>query len=152
MVNNTKFFELFGPPCRNALADVDGSTPECAQVCAIHIETHLATLIKIESSFLQTNEITPIFWVFNSPTPQGGWTPEGVGHVGRHCPYTNKIWCGSAHALLRYRSKTAKMQKFPVDSRSNENFISPFFSPAGGRQPPKGEKIHPEPACKIWLE
>ena len=30
------FFEVFGPPCRNALADLDGSTTECAQVCALH--------------------------------------------------------------------------------------------------------------------
>ena len=33
------FFELFGPPCRNALADLDGSTAECAQVCALHWTT-----------------------------------------------------------------------------------------------------------------
>ena len=61
---------------------------------------------------------------------------RGRGHVGRHCPYTNNIWCGSVHALLRYRSKTAKMQKFPIDSHSNENFICLFFPPAGGRQTP----------------
>jgi len=45
--------------------------------------------------------------------------------------------------LLRYRSKTAKMQKFPIDSYSNENFISPFFRPPGSLTP-KGEKTHPE--------
>ena len=38
MVKNSKFFELFGPPCRNTLADLDGSIPECAQVCALQIE------------------------------------------------------------------------------------------------------------------
>jgi len=48
------------------------------------------------------------------------------------------------HALLRYRSKTAKMQKFPIDSHSNGNFIC-LFPPAGGRQPPKGEKTRPDP-------
>ena len=40
------FFELFGPPCRIALADLDGSIPECAQVCALHIEPHLEALRK----------------------------------------------------------------------------------------------------------
>jgi len=48
MVKNSKFFELFGPPCRIVLADLDGSTPECAQVCALHIEPHLEALRKIE--------------------------------------------------------------------------------------------------------
>ena len=43
-----KNFELFGSPCRNPLADLDGSIPECAQVCALHIEPHLGTLRKIE--------------------------------------------------------------------------------------------------------
>ena len=43
-----KNFELFGSPCRNPLADLDGSKPECAQVCALHIEPHLGTLRKIE--------------------------------------------------------------------------------------------------------
>ena len=37
MVKNSNFFELFGPPCGNALADLDGSTSEFAQVCALHI-------------------------------------------------------------------------------------------------------------------
>ena len=90
----------------------------------------------------------PIFWVFNSPSPRppgADGSHRGRGHVGRHCPYTNNICCGSVHALLRYRSKTAKMQKFPIDSHSNENFICLFFPPAGGRQPPKGEKTRPDP-------
>jgi len=131
------FFELFGPPCRNALADLDGSITECAQVSALHIELHLEVLRKIEMvAVLCTNETTsPIFWVFNSPTrrPQGQMDPRAGKHVGRYCPYTNKIWCGSVHALLRYRSKTTKMQKFPIDSYSKENFISSFFRPPGGR-------------------
>jgi len=53
--------------------------------------------------------------------------PEGKGYVSGYCPYTYKIWCGSVHALLRYRSKTTKIQKFPIDSHSNQNFIFPFF-------------------------
>ena len=44
MIKNSKFFRTFGPPCRNPLAKVDGSMPECAQVCALHMRPHLATL------------------------------------------------------------------------------------------------------------
>ena len=73
-----------------------------------------------------------------SPTPRGQWTPQwGKGHVGRHCPYTYTILCGFVHALLRYRSKTTKIKKYPIDSYSNENFISPF--PLGATNPKRGE-------------
>ena len=41
---NGEKFEVFGPLDRNALADLDGSTPECAQVCALHIRPHFTTL------------------------------------------------------------------------------------------------------------
>ena len=59
------FFELFGPPCRIALADLDGSTPECAQVCALHIEPHLEALRKTEMvAVLCTNETTHHFLSF----------------------------------------------------------------------------------------
>jgi len=147
------FFELFGPPCRNALADLDSSTPECAHVCAVYIALHLASLRKIEmAAVLCTNETTPqFFWVFNSPSPHPQWADghhRERGHVGRHCPYTNNIWCGSVQALLRYRSKTAKMQKFPIDSHSNKNFISLFFRPPGPPTTKRGEdtfgtRVHP---------
>ena len=123
MVKNGIFFELFGPPCRNPLADLDGSTPECAHVCALYIEPHLGMLRKIEMvAVLCTNETTvttPQFLeIFTPPPlPPGADGPHRErGHVGRHCPYTNKIWCGSVHALLRYRSKSTKMRKFPIDS------------------------------------
>jgi len=42
-----KKIEIFSN-CRIALADLDGSTLECAQVCALHIEPHLEPLRKIE--------------------------------------------------------------------------------------------------------
>ena len=74
------FTWLFGQPCRNAWADLNGSIPECAQVCALHIEPHLATLRKTEMvAVICTNETIPIFWVFNSPSPapRGRWTPKG---------------------------------------------------------------------------
>jgi len=107
---------------------------------------------------LCTNETTPHFFEFLTPLPPPPGADEhhrGKGHVGRHCPYTNNIWCGSVQALLRYRSKTAKMQKFPIDSHSNENFISPFFRSPGAANYQKGRRHVPNqstPACKIWRE
>ena len=38
------FFEVFGPLCSNALADLDGSIPECAQVCALHMRLQSTAL------------------------------------------------------------------------------------------------------------
>ena len=58
------FFELFCPPCRNALADLDGSIPECVQVCALHIGLHLASLRKIEMVAVLC---------------RGRWEPQGEG-------------------------------------------------------------------------
>jgi len=48
---NGETFEIFSNFLAHAvetpfLADLDGSTPECVQVCALHIEPHLATLKK----------------------------------------------------------------------------------------------------------
>ena len=116
--------------------------------------THQTEMVAV----LCTNETTRIFWVFNSPStraPGAAGPHSGKGHVGRHCPYTNKIWCGSVHALLRYRSKTTKMQKFPIDSHSNENFIAPFFRPSGDASSQKGRRHirnNSTPACRIWRE
>jgi len=57
------FFEVFGPPCRNALADLDGSTPKGAQLCALHTGPHLASLRKIEMVAVRsTNETTLNFF------------------------------------------------------------------------------------------
>ena len=82
------------------------------------------------------------------PHPPGANRPHRErGHIGRHCPYTNKIWYGSVHALLRYRSKTAKMQTFPIDSHSNENFISPFFCRWGPLTPKRGEDTSETRVC-----
>ena len=91
-----------------------------------------------------------------SPTPRGQWTPQwGKGHVGRHCPYTYTIWRGSVHVLLRYCSKTAKMQKFPIDSYSNENFICLFFRPPGAPNSQKGRRHirnQSTSACKLCYQ
>jgi len=143
------FFELFDPPCRIALADLDGSKPECAQVSALHIEPHLEALIKIEIVAVHcTNEITPVFWVFKLPLypPPGADGPQrGKGHVGRHYPYTYKIWCGSVHALLRYRSKATKIQKFPLTPIVTKISFSLFRPPPPGAANPQKGRRHPEP-------
>jgi len=151
------FFELVGPPCRNALADLDGSISQCAQVCALHIGPHFASLRKIEVVAVRsTNATTPIFEFLTPPRPPGADGPHrGRGQVDRHCPYVNNIWCGSVHALLKYRSKTAKMHKFPIDSHSNENFICPFFRPPAAANPQKGKLDVPTQAtsaCELWRE
>jgi len=49
MVKNSIFFELFCLPRGNRLANLDGSMPECAQVCALHTRPHLTTLRKTET-------------------------------------------------------------------------------------------------------
>ena len=94
----------------------------------------------------------PIFWVFNSPSPRPPGADghhRGRGHVGRYCPYTNNIWCGSVQALLRYRSKTVKMQKFPIDSHSNENSFAPFSARRG---PPTPKLPGSRPWCLLYPE
>jgi len=65
MVKNSNFFELFGPPCGNPLDNLDGSMPEFAQVCALHIELHLEALEKIKMVAVHsTNETVPHFFAF----------------------------------------------------------------------------------------
>ena len=77
------FFELFGPPCRIALADLNAYTPECAQVCALHIEPHLEVLRKTEMvAVLCTHETTiPLFEFLTPPlpAPRGRCTPQPEG-------------------------------------------------------------------------
>ena len=45
MVKNLNFLEFLAHP----LTKVDGSMPECAQVCALHTRPHLTTLRKTET-------------------------------------------------------------------------------------------------------
>ena len=132
----------------------------CAGLCPTYwTGPRLASLRKIEMvAVLCTNETTPNFFEFLTPLPLPPGADghhRGSGHVGRHCLYANNTWCGSVQALLRYRSKTAKMQKFPIDSHSNENFICPFFRPPGAAKHQKGSRhvsTKATPACKIWRE
>jgi len=70
------------------LADLDGSKPECAQVCALHIESRLATLRKIEmAAVLCTNETTPQFF-FEFLTPLS--RPPGADGPHRWTEQKNK--------------------------------------------------------------
>jgi len=139
---NGEKFEIFS----NFLAhpvETPWSTPECVQVCVLHIGPHLASLRKIEMVAVRsTNETTFQFFEFLTPLPRppGADGPHrGSGHVGRHCPYTNNIRCGSVHALLRYGSKTAKMQKFPIDPHSTKISFAPFSARRGPPTPKRGE-------------
>jgi len=54
--------------------------------------------------------------------------------------------------LLRYRSKTAKMQKFPIDSHSNENFICLFFRPPVAANPQTPKLPRSRPWCLLYPE
>ena len=82
--NGEKFkknFELFGPPCRNALTDLDGSTLECAQVCALHTGLHLASLREIE-------KVAVLFTKMSTLTPKNVQppAPKAPGPMGRSSP------------------------------------------------------------------
>jgi len=110
----------------------------CAGLCPTYWTTFgIAERNRNGSRPMHELDPPPIFEFLtpSPPPPRGRWAPQGRGHVGRHCPYTSNIWCGSVQALLRYRSKTAKMQNIHVDSHSNENFICPFFRPPGAANP-----------------
>jgi len=51
--------------------------------------------------------------------------------------------------------KNHQNAKIPIDSYSNENFISPFFRPPGAANPQEGRRHmrnQSTPACKLWRE
>ena len=139
---NGEKFEIFS----NFLAHLGRSWRFYIRMCTGLCPTYWTTFGIAEknrnSSCLQHEwDHSPFFEFLTPPPPPGAdGHHRGRGHVGRHCPYTNNIWCGFVQALLRCRSKTAKMQKFPIDSHSNKNFISPFFRPPGAANPQKGRR------------
>jgi len=103
----------------------------------------------VHVAVLCTNETTPIFEFLTPPPPAPGAAGphSGKGHVGRHW---NKIWCGSVHALLRYRSKTTKMQNSPLTP-----VVTKISLPPGDANPQKGRRHirnRSTPACKLWRE
>ena len=136
------FFELFGPPCRIALADLDGFTPMCAGLCPTYCTTFGSAEKNRNGSCPMHEWDHSLFWVFNSPStrPPGAAGPRsGKRHVVRHCPYIHKIWCGSVHALLRYRSKTTKMQNSPLTPIVTKISLPTFSAPQGTLTPKRGE-------------
>jgi len=56
MVKNSNFCRTFVPSCRNLWAKVDGSMPECAQVCAIHMRSQSTALGDAKENKRQTAE------------------------------------------------------------------------------------------------
>ena len=90
------------------------------------------------------------FFEFLTPPPPptgANGSHRGRGHVGRHCPYTNGVDpCTRCRDIAQ---KTAKMQKFPIDSHSNENFICPFFRPPG---PPTTKLPRSRSWCLLYPE
>ena len=71
------------------------------------------------------------------PPPGADWHHKV--HVGKHCPYTNNIWCGSVQALLRYRSKPPKCKNSPLTPIVTKISFAPFFARRGPPTLKKGE-------------
>jgi len=121
------------------------SIPECAQVCALHIWSHLAALRKIEMLAICTNETTPQFFEFLTPLPPPPpWADgpnRGRGHVGRHCPYINKIWCGSVQSTRCWdiALKPPKCKNSPLTPIVTKISFPPF-SVRRGPLTPKWDK------------
>ena len=159
MVKNSKFFQTFGPPCRSTLADLDGSTPECAQVCALHIEPHLATRRKIEMVAVHcTNETTPHFFEFLTPPPPAPQGPMvhrgGRGTSADIVPTHIKFGVDPCTRCWDIAQKPSKCKNSPLTPIVAKISFPPFSAPWGPLTP-KGERHiwnQSTPTCKIWRE
>jgi len=100
-----------------------------------HIVLHQSSTSTCVPNFIQIEET----FCGRTDVWTGGRTFFPSMLLGRLWEVDLKIWCKCVHALLRYRSKTTKMQKFPIDSYSNENFISSFSARRGPLTPKRGE-------------
>ena len=136
------FFELFGPPCRNALADLGGSIPECAQVCAVHIGLHLASLRKIEMvSVLCTNETTPQFFEFLTPpphTPRGRLSAQG-GTSADIVPTQIIFGVDPCKRCWDIAQKPPKCKNAPLTPIVTKISFAPFSARRGPPTPNRGE-------------
>jgi len=93
------FFELFGPPCGNPLANVDGSMPECAQVCALHTRPHLTTLRKTETvDGSRCCRRNPQNWYYVTQFLAHPVEPRERFAMG---PYTCDSWIGKGSTFFR---------------------------------------------------
>ena len=74
------------------------------------------------------------FWFFNSPSPatQGPMDPTGGGGTSADIVPTQIIFGADPCTVAEI---SLKMQKFPIDSHSNGNFICLFFRPPGAANP-----------------
>ena len=137
------FSNFFGPPCRNALADLDGCTPECVQFCALHIGPHLATLRKIDMvAVLCKNETTPIFWVFNSPSPcpPGPMDPTGGGGTSADIvPIQIKLGVDPPTRCWDIAQKPPKCKNSQFTPIVTKISFPPFSVRRGPLTPKKGE-------------
>jgi len=138
------FFELFGPPCRNALADLDGSTPECAQVCALHTGLHLASLREIEMvAVLCTNETTPQFFEFLTPpppAPQGPMGTTGGGGTSADIVPTQIIFgVDPCKRCWDIAQKPPKCKNSPLTPIVTKISFAPFSARRGPPTPKRGE-------------
>ena len=105
----------------------------CAGLCRTYWTTFGIVEKNRNGSCPQDEWDHPPFFEFLTPpppAPRGRWAPQGEGHVGRHCPYTTNIWCGSVQALPRYRSKCKNSPLTPIVTKIS---FPPF---SAGRQPP----------------
>jgi len=130
------------------LADLDDSTPECAQVSVLHTEPHFEALRKKEMVAVHcTNETTPIFWVFNSPFSRPQWPMDprgGRGMSANIVPIKIKFGVDPSTCCWDIAQKPPKCKYSPLTPIVTK-FHFPLHPPAGGRQPPKRENTHLEP-------
>jgi len=160
MVKNLKKIELFDPPCRIALADLNGSTPECAHVCALHIEPHLKALRKIEIvAVCSTNEITPHFFEFltlpSRPPPQGPMDRRGGrGTSADIVPTEIKFGADPSTRCPDIAQKPPKCKNSPLTPIVMKISFPPFSAPRGPLTHKRGIHIGNQStsACKLSRE
>ena len=83
----------------------------------------------------------PIFWVFNSPSPRssGGDGPQRGSGTSADIVPTYIKFGGVSTRCWDIAQKPPKCKNSPIDSHSNENFISNFSVHRGPLNPKRGE-------------
>ena len=120
----------------------------CAGLCPTYWITFGIAEQNINDSCPQHEWDPPIFWVFNSPSPapppQGPMDHTGGGGTSADIVPTQIIFgvdpCKRCWDIDQKPPKCKNSPSTPI-----VKFHLPLFPPAGGRQPAKGEKTHPEP-------
>jgi len=143
MVKKSKFF---GPPCRNALADHDGSTPECAH-CAGLCPTYWTTFGNAEKNrngiCPQHEWDHPHFWVFNSPSPSAPKGPmDPIGRKGTSADIVpTHIQFGEDPSTRCWdiAQKPPKCKNSPLTPIVTKILFPPFSVRRGPLTPKRGE-------------